>query len=127
MTTPSDTTQIVRSCRRCQYFVRQIHTLAQELQVIPITWPFTIWGLDILGAFKKAPGVLTHLLITFDKFTNWVEAKPLTKTGSKQVVDFIWDIIFCFRVSNSVITDNDTQFIGEKFLDFCDDNNIRVD
>jgi hypothetical protein len=25
------------------------------------------------------------------------------------------------------MTDNDTQFTREKFLDFCDDNNIRVD
>jgi hypothetical protein len=62
-----------------------------------------------------------------DKFTKWVEAKPLAKIGSKQVVDFIQDIIFCFGVPNSIITDNDTQFTGEKFLDFYDDNNIRVD
>jgi hypothetical protein len=30
-------------------------------------------------------------------------------------------------VPNSIITDNDTQFTREKFLDFYDDNNIRVD
>jgi hypothetical protein len=32
-----------------------------------------------------------------------------------------------FRVPNSIITDRGTQFTGEKFLDFCDDNNIHVD
>jgi hypothetical protein len=32
-----------------------------------------------------------------------------------------------FRVCNSIITDNDTLFIGEKILDFCNNNNIRVD
>jgi hypothetical protein len=26
-----------------------------------------------------------------------------------------------------IITDNGTQFMGKKFLNFCDDNNIRVD
>jgi hypothetical protein len=42
-------------------------------------------------------------------------------------VDFIQDIIFHFGVLNSIITDNGTQFTEEKFLDFCDDNNIHVD
>jgi hypothetical protein len=31
------------------------------------------------------------------------------------------------RVSNSIITDNGTQFTGKKFLDFCEDHHIRVD
>jgi hypothetical protein len=119
--------QIVRSCKGCQYFTRQVHTPAQELQTIPITWLFVVWGLDLLGPFKKAPEGLTHLLVMVDKITKWIEAKPLTKIGSRQAVDFIQDIIFCFGIPNSIITDNDTQFTRDKFLDFCDDNNIYVD
>jgi hypothetical protein len=34
-------------------------------------------GPGSLGPFKKAPGVLTHLLVAVDKFTKWIEAKPL--------------------------------------------------
>jgi hypothetical protein len=117
----------VRFCRGCQYFTRQTNVPIQELQTIPITWLFAVWGLDLLGPFKKVPGGLTHLLVMIDKFTKWIEARPLTKIGSKQAVNFIQDIIFCFGVPNFIITDNDTQFTREKFLDFCDDNNIRVD
>jgi hypothetical protein len=65
--------QVVRSCRGCQYIARQIHGLAQELQTKPITWSFVVWGLDLLGPFKKAPGVLTHLIVVVDKFTKWIE------------------------------------------------------
>jgi hypothetical protein len=86
-----------------------------------------MWGLDLVGPFKKAPKGLTHLLVAVDKFTKWIEARPLAKIGSKQVVNFIQDIIFHFGVPNSIITDNDTQFAEEKFLDFYDNNNIRVD
>jgi hypothetical protein len=86
-----------------------------------------VWDLDLLGPFKKAHGGLTHLLVAVDKFTKWIEAKPLVKIGSNQAVSFIQDIIFCFGVPNSIITDNGTQFTGEKFLDFCNDNNIQVD
>jgi hypothetical protein len=67
-----------------------------------------MWGLDHLGPFKKAPGGLTHLLIVVDKFTKWIEAKPLAKIGSRQAVNFIQDIIFHFRVPNSIITNNGT-------------------
>jgi hypothetical protein len=42
-------------------------------------------------------------------------------------VSFVQGMIFHSEVANSIITDNDTQFIREKFLDCCDDNNIRVD
>jgi hypothetical protein len=67
---------------------------------------------------------LTHLLVTVDKFTKWIEARPLANISSKQAVSFVQDIIFCFEVPNSIITDNGTQFTGERFLDLCDDNNI---
>jgi transposase InsO family protein len=42
-------------------------------------------------------------------------------------VAFFTNIIHRFGVLNSIITDNDTQFTGRKFLDFCEDHHIRVD
>jgi hypothetical protein len=32
---------------------------------------------------------LTHLLVSIDKFTKWIEASSLAKIGSKRVVYFI--------------------------------------
>jgi hypothetical protein len=48
-----------------------------------------VWGLDLLGPLKKAPEDLTHLLVAVDKLTKWIEARPLAKIGSKQIVNFI--------------------------------------
>jgi transposase InsO family protein len=42
-------------------------------------------------------------------------------------VAFFTNIIHRFGVPNSIITDNGTQFIGRKFLGFCEDHHIRVD
>jgi transposase InsO family protein len=42
-------------------------------------------------------------------------------------VSFFTVIIYRFGIPNTIITDNGTQFMGKKFLNFCDDNNIRVD
>jgi hypothetical protein len=61
-----------------------------------------------------------------NKFTKWVEVKPLAKISSKQAVDFIHDIIFHLTVPNSIITDNDTLFTRENLLDFYDNNNKQA-
>jgi hypothetical protein len=76
-TAASDATQIMRSCRGSQYFSRQICIPAQELQTICITWSFAVWGLDLLGPFKKAPTDLTHPLITVNQFTKCVTSQKL--------------------------------------------------
>jgi ribonuclease HI len=48
-TAVADATRIVRACQGCQFYARQMHLPAQALQMIPITWPFAVWGLDLVG------------------------------------------------------------------------------
>jgi hypothetical protein len=60
-TAVADATRIVRTCEGCQFYARQTHLPAQALQTIPITWPFAVWGLDLVGPLQKAPGGYTHL------------------------------------------------------------------
>ena len=67
------------------------------------------------------------MLITVDKFTKWIEARPISTIKSEQAVLFFLDIVHRFGVPNSIITDNDTQFIEKQFLLFCDDYHICVD
>jgi hypothetical protein len=94
--------------------------------MIPITWSFFVWGLDLVGPLKKTIGGFTHLLITIDKFFKWIEACPITNIRSEQAVLFFTDIVHRFGVPNCIITDNDTQFTGKKFLDFYDNHHIHV-
>jgi transposase InsO family protein len=123
----ADATRIVRSCRGCQFYARQTHLPAQTLQTIPITWSFAIWGLDLVGPLQKAPEGFKHLLVVIDKFSKWIEVRPLTNIGSEQAVAFFTNIIHRFGVPNSIITNNGTQFTRKKFLDFCEGHHIRVD
>ena len=37
-----DAEEVVRKCEGCQFYARQTHLPAQELQTIPITWPFAV-------------------------------------------------------------------------------------
>ena len=76
--------------------------------MIPITWPFTVWGLDLVGPLKRASEDYTHLLVTVDKVTKWIEARPISAIKSEQAMLFFLDIIHRFGVLNSIIMDNDT-------------------
>ena len=100
---------------------------AQALETIPITWPFVVWGLDMVGPLKKAPGGFTHLLVAIDKFTKWIEAKMITTIDSKEAVTFFLDIAYRFGMPNSIITDNGTNFTGHQFQQFADRYGIRID
>ena len=81
----------------------------------------------MVGPFKKAPGGFTHLFVAVDKFTKWIEAKPVSKLTPAQAVSFIFDIIHRYGAPNSIITDNGTQFTGTCFLEFCEAYGIRID
>ena len=107
-TAVADATRIVRSCQGCQFYARQTHLPAQALQTIPITWSFAAWSMDLVGSLQKAPGGFSHLLVAIDKFSKWIEVRPLTSIRSEQAVAFFTNIIHRFGVPNSIITDNGT-------------------
>jgi hypothetical protein len=47
-----------------------------------------VWGLDLVGPLQKAPGCYTHLLVAIDKFSKWIEVRPLNSIRSEQAVAF---------------------------------------
>jgi hypothetical protein len=122
----ADASEIVRTCEGCQFYARKTNLLAHALQMIPVTWPFAVLGLDIVGPLRKAPGGYTHLLVAIDKFSKWVDVRPITNLRAEQAVTFFTDIVYRFGMPNSIITDNGSQFTGRKFLEFCNKYHIRM-
>jgi transposase InsO family protein len=100
--------------------------LSHQLHTIPITWPFSTWGLDLVGLFKKAKGGFTHIFIAVDKFTKWIKVKPAASITTAKVVEFVKEIMYRFGVPNNIITDNGTQFTAMEFKDFCADSGIKI-
>jgi hypothetical protein len=109
----------VKSCNGCQHFSKQRHTPAAALKTIPLTWPFTVWGLDMVGPFKTVPRGLTHLLVVVDKFTKWIEAKPIKKLNGTSTIKFFNEIIVRYGLPYSIITNNGTNFTKGVFAHFC--------
>jgi len=76
--------------------------------MIQITWPFAIWELDLIRNLLPGPGGFAHLFVMIDKFTKWIEAKPVATASSEGVVEFIKEVINWYGVMNMIITDNGT-------------------
>ena len=51
-TARADAQDLVQRCAGCQLFANQSHMPPTALQIIPITWPFAVWGLDMVGPLK---------------------------------------------------------------------------
>jgi hypothetical protein len=126
-TAVTDANKVVRTCKGCQFCASKTNLPVHALQTIPGTWPFAVWGLDIVGPLRRAPGGYTHLLVAIYKFSKWIEVHPITNLKAEQAVSFFTDIIHRFGAPNSIITNNGSQFTSRKFLEFCDKYHIRVD
>jgi hypothetical protein len=72
----------------------------------------------LVGPFKKAKGGFTHIFVAVDKFTKWIEIKPVTSITVAKVVEFTKEIMYRFDVPNNIITNNGTQFTVREFKDF---------
>jgi hypothetical protein len=84
-----------------------------------------IWGIDIISILPRAPGGFSFLFIDIDTFTKWMKATPVVNITQKAVVNFFKSIIYRFDVLKRVLTDNETQFKGAKFLRCCADFGIH--
>jgi hypothetical protein len=122
-----DAEQLVLKCEGRQRFSKRSHQPATALQTNPITWPFAIWGLDMVGPFKTARGGMTHLLVAIDKFTKWIEARPIKKLDGPTAARFIKDITVRYGVPHSIITDNGTNFANGALAQYCSAYGIRLD
>jgi hypothetical protein len=105
-----DAEELVRRCQGFQYFTKQQHVPAYKLVTIPPTWPFACWGLDTIGPLPTAPGGFNRVLVAIDKFTKWIEVKPVTCPKADRVLDFLDELVHHYRLPHRIITDLGTNF-----------------
>ena len=112
--------EYVKKCDQYQRFAPNIHQPEGVLNPLSSAWPFSQWGLDIVGPFPKAIGNKKYLLVGTDYFTKWVEVKPLTNIRDVNAMKFVWkSIVTRFEVSHSLISDNGLQFDSKSFRRYC--------
>jgi hypothetical protein len=100
--------EIVTKCKDCQFFQKQTTKHENSLRHIDLSWPFAIWGIDIMGVLPRAPGGFKFLFVTIDAFTKWMEAMSVVNITQEGVVKFVQSIIYRFSVPRWVLIDNGT-------------------
>ena len=120
----ADAVDIIKHYNDCKKYAAQMHLPGSALKMIPITWPFAVWGVDMVGKFVTSQQGHTHMLVAIDKFTKWIEAKPIKKCDGKIAVKFIRELIYRYGYPHSIITDNGSNFAQGDMADFCDEHGI---
>jgi hypothetical protein len=69
-----------------------------------------------VGILPRAPGGFRYLFVGINTVTKWIEAMPVVNITQEAVIKFLQSIIYIFGVLERVLTDNDTQFKGAKFM-----------
>jgi len=79
-------------------FVNIQRAPASAMNPIIKPWSFRGWGIDLIGQIYP-PSSKGHILVTTDYFTKWVEAIPLKRVASANMIDFVKEhIVYRFGI-----------------------------
>ena len=107
--------KLVKHCHNCQTHWNLNHLPPTELHGLSEPWPFSAWGIDIIGKIKpQASNVHRFIVVAIDYFSKWVEAESFRNMTAKQMAKFISrNIIYRYGMPHHVVTDNAVKFQGE--------------
>ena len=115
LTMEKDCFQLVQRCPECQMHGDLIHVPPSELHALTSPWPFSVWGIDIIGKISpKSSSGHEYILVAIDYFTKWVEATSYAGLTAARVAKFIRShIIYRYGVPHELISDRGAHFRGE--------------
>ncbi|PKI69672.1 hypothetical protein CRG98_009943, partial [Punica granatum] len=77
-------------CHLCQVYANQIRAPPNELHPMAAPWPFSMWGMDVIGPINpKASNGHLFILVAIDYSTKWIEAITLASVTAKAVARFL--------------------------------------
>ena len=68
-----------------------------------------------------------YLLVKVDKFTKWIDAKPVKTAEARPVIYFIFGVVHRYGVPHSIITDNGSNFTVDEVKAWCGKLGIKLD
>ncbi|XP_031375657.1 uncharacterized protein LOC116190138 [Punica granatum] len=121
-TMEADCAKHVRHCHLCQVYADQIKAPPNELRPMAAPWPFSMWGIDVIGPINpKASNGHMFILVAIDYFTKWIEAITLASVTANAVARFLKrDIIARYGVPETIITDNAKNLNNRIIDELCE-------
>nr|XP_034594656.1 uncharacterized protein LOC117856388 [Setaria viridis] len=67
----------------------------------------------MIGPLPTAPIEFNQVLVAIDKFSKWIEMKPITWPKADKVIDFLDELVHRYGFPNHIITDLGSNFKPE--------------
>jgi hypothetical protein len=64
--------------------------------------------------------------VSIDKFTKWIEVKPVTCPKADRVLDFLDELVHHYGLLHRIITDLGSNFNNHQFWEYCKNSGIDV-
>jgi transposase InsO family protein len=80
----------------------------------------------MIGPLPTAPGGFDRVLVAIDKFTKWIEVKPVTCPKADRVLDFLDELVHRYGLPNRIIIDLGSNFNNHQFWEYCENSRIDV-
>jgi hypothetical protein len=66
------------------------------------------------------------VLVAIDKFTKWIEVKPVTCPKADRVLDFLDELVHHYGLPHRIITDLGSNFNNHQFCEYGENSGIDV-
>jgi hypothetical protein len=80
----------------------------------------------MIGPLPTVPGGFNRVLVAIDKFTKWIEVKPVTCPKADRVLDFLDELVHRYGLPHRIITDLGSNFNNHQFWEYCENSGIDV-
>jgi len=102
---------MVKTCPKCQLFLPRPFPKNSEHYATPAEDLFVRVGLDLIGPLYFTDNNNQYIVVLVDYFTGWVEAEPLKRIESKDIIKFLSIVFSSHGIQELLITDKGPQFI----------------
>jgi hypothetical protein len=80
----------------------------------------------MIGPLPTALGGFNKVLVAIDKFTKWIEVKPVTCPKADRVLNFLDELVHRYGLPHRIITDPGSNFNNHQFWEYCENSGIDV-
>lgn len=121
-----DCTDYAKKCHSCQVHGNFIHRHPNPLHPTVASWPFEMWGTDIMGPIDP-PSSRGHrfILAATDYFSKWAEAVVLRETEEDIINFFKTHVLYRFGNPRRIISDNGPALKSFKVSRFAEQHKIE--
>ncbi|XP_057976008.1 uncharacterized protein LOC131163438 [Malania oleifera] len=127
ITMERDCIEYVRKCHKCQIYGDRIQVPPTQLQVLSAPWPFSAWGMDVIGPITpKASNGHRFIFLAIDYFTKWVEAASYSNVTQNVINRFIRRELICrYGIPERIISDNAKNLNNEVMTKLCSQFKVK--